>query len=416
MSGLSLTTGKRNIKDGSRFNSMFPSEQNAYGNNSVLKRNGNVYDTVKLMGEIIERDKGDTEKIAQYLKGSSREETLKNIHDFMITYLQYDTEEGEKLRSPRRTWWVGQTQNDKDTGDSGVDCDDLAIFSGSILRNLGIPFFIRIVKVNGNKFQHVYLVVPTQGEELSGTYITLDGVISDFNYEYPFKQEKTFNNKGMKIQYLGNLPMEYSQTSKDPLLKLLIDFYNEISFGNVSPLKIQREDVLMMLSYAIANWDDPKTRAEALRILSKSEKLSYPGQTFFTGLLKIVRKNPTLSGLSGDDYFIGPPPPPDYGNTTTTDGGNGNGAAWAGAITAAFSALANFDWGLVGGSSNQQSVQPPVQYQPPTNKAQIAGMSIGTIGGIFLMGGMGYLLYTNLSGKKSIPPRVAKITKKTTNK
>ena len=178
MNELALTTGKRKIKDGSRFNAMFPPESASYGNDSVLMEHGTVQDTVKLISKIINSDYKDTEKVAAYLKGNTRAKTLKNIHNFMVDYLQYDTESGEKLRSPRRSWWVGQKQKDKETGDTGVDCDDLVIFSGSILKNLNIPFYIRIVKVNQDEFQHVYLIVPPSGNELSGAYITLDGVLN----------------------------------------------------------------------------------------------------------------------------------------------------------------------------------------------------------------------------------------------
>jgi len=39
-----------------------------------------------------------------------------------------------------------------ETGDTGVDCDDLTIFAGSILKNLNIPFYIRIVKIDKEDF------------------------------------------------------------------------------------------------------------------------------------------------------------------------------------------------------------------------------------------------------------------------
>lgn len=395
---LALTTGKRKIKDGSRFNSMFPPEREAYGSSSTLKVSGNVNDTVKFIAQIIENDHNDTKKIAQYLKGNNRSETLKNIHDFMVNYLQYDTETGEKLRSPRRTWWVGQKQNDKETGDSGVDCDDLVIFSGSILKNLNIPFFIRIVKVNHNEFQHVYLVVPPKGEQLSGTYITLDGVLSDFNYEYPFKQQKTFNQKGMKIEYLGAVSPSHFATinTTDPMLTVLIRLYNNISTRIIIPWNIKESDLLQMLHYAISNWNT-NYRLESLKLLSETEKQSDRNYTFFTKLHDHLKSRPQINGLKGtnwDDI-----PVEDYQGDYVGDDDKNNGQ-WAAAITAAFTALANFDWGLVGGQT--QNTYPPVQYQPPKSVGtQIAGMSITTIGGLFLLGGMGYLLYENLSKKKS---------------
>jgi len=204
---LALTTGKRKIKDGSKFNHLFPAKNMSYGNSTILHKNGTVDQTVKFMADIIKQDAADTAKLAPLLQGRTRIETLQNLHRFMIDYLQYDTEDQEKLRSPRRTWWVGNQQHDAETGDNGVDCDDMAIFAGSVLHNLNIPYYIRIVMVNGNDWEHVYLIVPPEGTNLSGTYITLDGVLSDFNYEYPFHNQNTFDMAGNKLQisYLGNI-------------------------------------------------------------------------------------------------------------------------------------------------------------------------------------------------------------------
>ncbi|MFK5855789.1 MAG: hypothetical protein QM503_06635 [Bacteroidota bacterium] len=408
---LALTTGKRKIKDGSRFNHLFPPEMEAYGSSTTLKASGNVYDTVKYIARIIDNDSADTEQIAKHLEGDNRLETIKNIHDFMVDYLQYDTEKGEKLRSPRRTWWVGQKQIDKETGDSGVDCDDLVIFSGSILKNLNIPFFIRIVKVNQDEYQHVYLIVPPSGEQLSGTYITLDGVLSDFDYEYPFKQEKTFNQLGMKIEYLGAISSSHDASpgdkhttinSTDPILAILVSLYNNISTRQLIPQKIQANELLSMLHYAIINWNT-QNRLESLRFLSKVELGSSRDYTFFTKLYDHLTNQQYSNGLKGGDMYKYPLS--DYlGDDPDNDNGNNKGQ-WADAITAAFTALANFDWGLVNGQN--QNTYPPVQYQTPPTGTQIAGMSISTIGGLFLLGGMGYLLYENLSMKKS-SPRISK--------
>ena len=62
MNELALTTGKRKIKDGSRFNAMFPTENASYGNDSVLMEHGTVQDTVKLISKIIASDYKDTKK------------------------------------------------------------------------------------------------------------------------------------------------------------------------------------------------------------------------------------------------------------------------------------------------------------------------------------------------------------------
>ena len=173
---LGLTTGKRAIKNGAKYDKYFSNEESAYGNYRMLDNHGTVQDTVKHIAKLIVSKKKDTTAISQTLKGASRKETVRNVHRIMVNYLQYDTESGEKLRSPRRSWQVGQKQIDKQTGDTGVDCDDMVLFSGTILHNLNIPFYIRIVKIDQDEFQNVYLIVPEQGTELKEKYLTLDGV------------------------------------------------------------------------------------------------------------------------------------------------------------------------------------------------------------------------------------------------
>ena len=392
---LALTTGKRIIKDGSRFNKLFPPESAAYGSHKVLRNKGDVFQTVKYIGKIIKNDAADTALIAPLLKGKTRTETLQNIHRFMINYLQYDTESGEKLRSPRRTWWVGQKQHDKETGDSGVDCDDLVIFSGSILYNLGTPFYIRIVKINNDDFQHVYIVVPADGRSLSGSYITLDGVISKFNYEYPYKQQNTFDMSGVKIEYLGNLT---GIESAADVRSLLEHFLININSGTIKPTKINSGDLKKMLEFLLKNWDNPETRIKSLEFLAEKESVYYPEQQFFAKLYQL--EGSMVAYLAGD---FGPNPDFNHDGTEDTDGSwsnngggsnGGNGSQWAEAGIALLNVLAHFDWGLIGG--NNQQTQPPVPVpQPESAKNQIAGFTTSTILTVLLVGGGAYLVYEN---------------------
>ena len=411
---LALTTGKRKIKDGSRFNRFFPPESSAYGSNTVLQNNATVEETVKHIADVIKRDRADTAGIAKMLKGKTRKETLANIHNFMTQYLQYDTEAGEKLRSPRRTWWVGQKQKDNETGDTGVDCDDLTIFAGSILKSLNIPFYIRIVKIDKDDFQHVYLVVPVDGDELSGTYFTLDGVLSDFNYEYPFKTDKTFDMNGIKIEYLGKISSE----TGSKVLNMLKEFRYEIGAGQLSPTKINKSDLLNMLDYAIENWD--KNRKEAFKNLADAERKHYPGQTFFSKLYG-YEKFSSGKSLSGDwmpsDWTAEDQALLDNNNPKIKDDKPKSGSSVWDAVSSVFNAAANFDWGLIGGhkrNGSQNNVNysiPQQNYSSP--KSQVAGMSLASLGGIVLVGGLVYLAYQNYQKVKTQPKPAAVRRKKT---
>lgn len=390
---LALTTGKRRIKDGKPFRSFFPPESEAYGSYSVLNRNGTVEETVKFIAEIIQKDKKDTRKIARYLKAPSRGKTVRNIHSFMVNYLQYDTEAGEKLRSPRRTWWVGNTQHDKQTGDTGVDCDDMTIFSGSILHNLNIPFFIRIVKIDSDQFQHVYLIVPKKGNDLSNGYYTLDGVLSDFNYEYPYTLQNTFTMNGLKIEYLGNIPENpATATAEGPIYHWLQDTYKTIVSGRETPENINKADLVKMLGYALKNWDT--NRLAALKNLADTEKAKFPGHQTFQQLYKTQAKIDsyglgTLHGyLNGDDWtaedeqLLNNPPKAKYYRQKID---------WNNIVNSVFSFLANRDWGIANKKNNTMQTIPTTAYLPPQQqtgfftKYQIPILMVVAGGTIFLL-------------------------------
>lgn len=271
MSNLGLTVGKRQITRKPEFDTYFKPESQVYSNYAVL-RGTDVYATVKHIAEIIKKDAPQTAQLANKLKGATRLETLKNVHAFMVAYLQYDPEAGEKLRSPSRTWHVGNKQRDLHTKNTGVDCDDLTIFSGSILYNLNIPYYIRIVKIRNNDFQHVYLVVPKKDDDLS-SYYTLDGVLSDFNYEYPFKYQETYNHNGMKIEYLGNLGS--IEASPETVYQFLVKFRaaviaNKAKVDNAGI--VSAATLLKYLDTVLANWNNVALRQQYLLKFSELEQ------------------------------------------------------------------------------------------------------------------------------------------------
>ncbi len=427
MNTLALTTGKRKIKDGSRYNHLFPAKGQSYGNSTILNEDGSVEQTVKYMAGIIKRDAADTAKIAQVLKGKTREETLRNIHGFMIDYLQYDTEDQEQLRSPRRTWWVGQSQRDEETGDQGVDCDDLAIFSGSILYNLGIPFFIRIVKISGDEWQHVYLVVPASGRSLSAAYITLDGVISQYNYEYPYHSQNTFDMHGnkLKISYLGSVdPIDPT----DSLKAWIEQYLKGISSGEMQTRHIHRDDVVNLLSYILDNWEDEHDRITAIEHASDMEQRYYPMQRVFRTIRYVVEngawpKAQELKGLGDPNNPYDPDYNPSYASDPgfwdnpqswsaenspnagaydgPTNGGSSSNSSntWAN-ILAGLNILANFDWGVFSGGGNKNT--PVVTPTPTTNAGySFLGASPGTWAVLALIGGLSYMAFVNIRANKT---------------
>jgi hypothetical protein len=186
---LGIVSGPRNTQNGKRFNHLI---KKANGQNTFIK-NGNVIETVESCIDIIGTYFREVEELASILKVDSLKETCKNIFDFSYKYLQYhkDDDATEQLRTPARSWLDGQIRfKQKGKSSEGIDCDDYSIFVGSLLKNLGIPFKLRITKYDGKKnFQHIYVIVPAVGD--SEDEIVIDPVLSKFDYQKPFSFERS---------------------------------------------------------------------------------------------------------------------------------------------------------------------------------------------------------------------------------
>jgi hypothetical protein len=177
---------KRNIKSGEEHEHLFPP---ASLKDETVKKGASVADTVRFIPKVVRGTLGQTEKIAQRLKGSSLAQTCRNIWDFVYTHIAYskDKDGVEQIRAPARSW------HDRK---KGVDCDCYSVFISSILTNLGIPHILRIAKYKKDYFQHIYPIVP----KANGKYITIDCVTDNYNYEEPFKE---IQDTKMDLEYLS---------------------------------------------------------------------------------------------------------------------------------------------------------------------------------------------------------------------
>ncbi|MBR8534416.1 hypothetical protein KDU71_02505 [Carboxylicivirga sediminis] len=192
-----VASGKRTLKDGSRYDKYFALPKMDY---KYLTYSGSTNDTIGFMADIIKNTLADTKAIAPVLKGRDLGTTLSNIFSFVFDHIQYkpDDPQNEELRRPIRAWADRQ---------SGVDCDCYSILIGSILSNLNIPFALRMVKIGGKPyFQHVYVVVPKNGKRtgLSRDYYTVDPVLDTFNEEHPFTGK--YDLFMQPIKYLNGVP------------------------------------------------------------------------------------------------------------------------------------------------------------------------------------------------------------------
>ena len=131
-----ITSGYRTIKNGSKFNPLFPKVNFV---DEVLIEDGEVDDTVELMKKVVVSYLDDTKELAKQLKQKTEIKTCEAIWNFIYTYIQYklDKKGLEQLRRPARSWVEREI---------GVDCDCMSIFTSSILSNIKIPHSFRITR------------------------------------------------------------------------------------------------------------------------------------------------------------------------------------------------------------------------------------------------------------------------------
>ncbi|MCF8284651.1 MAG: hypothetical protein K9I48_06710 [Sphingobacteriales bacterium] len=270
-----ITSGYRTIKNGSKFNPLFPKVNFV---DEVLIEDGEVDDTVELMKKVVGTYLDDTKELSKQLKQKSEAKTCEAIWNFIYTYIQYklDKKGLEQLRRPARSWAERET---------GVDCDCMSIFSSSILSNLNIPHSFRITRYSEMHWQHVYVVAHLS----TGDYI-IDGVISSANYEKPYTEKIDYpmNLNGIKVAVLhGTESNDHynavfapelsglgsnTNSELDNLYQHLITTRNAIAQNpNIISTVDDPKAFLKMLDYAIQYWYTDK-RDEALAVLSKNEE------------------------------------------------------------------------------------------------------------------------------------------------
>ena len=182
-----MKTGKRHIKNGNRFDYLFPIPK---GENKIIKRVANLDDTILLMKEVTETTLEDTLELSKMLKADTQKQTCLNIWNFCFNHLQYTKDEmgKEQVRRPSRVW------RDRE---QGVDCDCMSVFIGSILTNVGIPYSIRLTKYSSVEFEHVYPIA-----HITNGVLILDAVVHKFNREVQYSAKKDIK---MELQYLNGL-------------------------------------------------------------------------------------------------------------------------------------------------------------------------------------------------------------------
>lgn len=172
----------------------------------IVNNDGTVAQTVEYMKKIVKEHHKDMSKIADQLYDKKLSRFLRNIFDFVMTYVKYEKDSAftEQLRTPLRT-----------LSDQRGDCDCMSVLIGSILYNKGIPFYFRVAKYDpNNDFSHVYVVVPRSSsftaDGRSGNYYVVDTVIKSFDVEKPFVENKDYlvGNRLNGFSGLDGIPIQ----------------------------------------------------------------------------------------------------------------------------------------------------------------------------------------------------------------
>jgi len=204
-----VAMSKRKILDGKTYNNLFPVPK---ATDPIISKDGTVHDTVNFCIDIVSKTILDTALLAPILRRTTLNATCEAIFNFFYKHYQYkiDKDGVEQLRRPARAWADRKT---------GIDCDCFSISVSSVLSNLGIPHFFRIVKMYGrNYYQHIYVIVPkTKNADLNNrkNYYVIDPVLDKYDQEAPkitFKKDTAMKNLGIPIQFLngvGDLGRDY---------------------------------------------------------------------------------------------------------------------------------------------------------------------------------------------------------------
>lgn len=187
-----MEAGKRTLQSGNKYDQYFPHAQNIEHVQAWFPKLSD--DTLPAIVHRTLTTNPQTEKIAPLLKGKSLAETVSNIDWFIRTHIQYakDKPGQEQIKSPAYLW-AHRTE--------GGDCDCYAVFAGTILKNLGIPFKWRVTQYPKAlpQWQHIYIIVPKSGKlneannHGDGSYFVLDPVAPRPNYEVPYLKNFDFH-------------------------------------------------------------------------------------------------------------------------------------------------------------------------------------------------------------------------------
>lgn len=257
----------------------------------VIRNNGgSAYNTIDEMAKIVAETLYQTKDLAAYLKGSTKEHSVKNVYRFMHDHFQYkqDDKTREQLREPVASF--------ADRA-SGIDCDCFSIFVSSLLTNMQIDHAIEMCMIAPNHaFVHVYVVVPKTGTAITQrqNYWVVDPCLHFFDQIAPkitLKYDKQMLTtrlsglgSGMGCLCPPSTNGTFGASAKrpnlhaiemhaiEPLRQMLLRTKATAKNSPASIGVLYNSGALVKgIDYVLAHWNNPQARAKALETLSAQD-------------------------------------------------------------------------------------------------------------------------------------------------
>lgn len=324
----------RNINKGSQFDKYFEN----VSCNATFEKKGDTTQVLHLMRKHAEKYAYQTKKIAPLLKGSTIEQTVDNIYNFLYKHVQYNIDGYEQnLRSPACSWKQRI---------EGIDCKSYAIFASGILQNLGIEHYFRKVKqthYQPNYWTHVYVVVKSNGNQL-----VIDPTIHS-NNEVEYVQKKDIKVSKLPIYSLNAGAQGVPTLTQDN--EILNVFFEVVAFlrkiGVKEPIIQIVNQKVQQAYYKHGKFDFPFRLLPNNHLLIDNEHIPLYPTSLNAGREVVRAVGTTVAGIDTSIFKISTP------SNTSLQSGGGSGGGIASSlgllladptgISSILSILGNFD-------------------------------------------------------------------------
>lgn len=171
---------------------------------TLVNDDATTYDTIELMLKYIRRYSGQKEvsEIIKKLPQPNSAKFLPSLFEFVAKNISYklDPDGTEIVHAPSRLMKerIG-------------DCKKMTGLIASVLKESGVPVFLKVVAYEKSKWSHIYPVVPLK----DGSFIVMDVVNNKrFNKEVKHNDSMFFNLNGKKMNLVGMGSLSGVQTLK----------------------------------------------------------------------------------------------------------------------------------------------------------------------------------------------------------